>query len=134
MSAEGLTDLLYRRSGLLGVSGESGDVQVLLESERAEAREALDLFAYRVAEEIGRLAAALGGVDRIVFTAGVGENAAPVRADILARCAWLGCELDDAANLGGGPLISAPTSKVVAEVIPTDEQIVLARAAASLLD
>ena len=134
MTADELTDLLYRRSGLLGVSGESGDVQVLLASARPQAREALDLFAYRVAEEVGRLAAALGGLDRIVFTAGVGENAAPVRADVLRRCAWLGCALDEAANAAGSAEISAPGSGVVAEVIPTDEQIVLAGAAASLLD
>lgn len=133
-SAADLTDLLYRRSGLLGVSGESGDVQVLLDSERPEAREALDLFAYRVAEEIGRLAADLGGVDRIVFTAGVGENAPAVRAEVLRRCAWLGCDLDEAANAAGAGVVSRPGSGVVAEVIATDEQIVLARAAASLLD
>lgn len=134
LSAADLTDLLYRRSGLLGVSGESSDVQVLLDSDSPEAREALELFAYRVAEEIGRLAAVLGGLDRIVFTAGVGENAAPVRADILRRCAWLGCELDEAANAAGVGQISQLESQVVAEVIATDEQIVLARAAASLLD
>jgi acetate kinase len=132
MSSAALTDLLYRRSGLLGVSGESGDVRVLLASDRPEAREALDLFVYRLSREIGGLAAALGGVDRLVFTAGVGENAAEIRARVLEACAWLGAELDDEANRMGAEIITSPNSRVQGLVLPTDEQIVIARAAWSL--
>jgi acetate kinase len=133
MSAADLTDLLYRRSGLLGVSGESGDVRVLLASDRPEAREALDLFVYRLSREIGGLAAALGGVDRLVFTAGVGENAAEIRARVLQACAWLGAELDAEANRAGAEIITTPASQLQALVLPTDEQIVIARAARALL-
>jgi acetate kinase len=133
MSAADLTDLLYRRSGLLGVSGESGDVRVLLASDRLEAREALDLFVYRLSREIGGLAAALGGVDRLVFTAGVGENAAPIREGVLRACAWMGAELDAEANRAGAEIITTPASRLQALVLPTDEQIVIARAARALL-
>lgn len=133
MSAVDLTDLLYRRSGLLGVSGESGDVRVLLASDRPEAREALDLFVYRLSREIGGLAAALGGVDRLVFTAGVGENAAAIREDVLLACAWLGAELDAEANRAGAEIITTPASRLQGLVLPTDEQIVIARAARRLL-
>lgn len=133
MSAADLTDLLYRRSGLLGVSGESGDVRVLLASDRPEAREALDLFVYRLSREIGGLAAALGGVDRLVFTAGVGENAAEIRARVLQACAWLGADLDAEANRAGAEIITTPASQLQALVLPSDEQIVIARAARALL-
>ncbi|MDP2212411.1 acetate/propionate family kinase [Phenylobacterium sp.] len=133
MSSSDLTDLLYRRSGLLGVSGESGDVRVLQASGRPEAREALDLFVYRLSREIGGLAAVLGGVDRLVFTAGVGENAAEIRAGVLKACAWLGAELDAEANLAGAETITTPASRLQALVLPTDEQIVIARAARALL-
>lgn len=133
MSAADLTDLLYRRSGLLGVSGESGDVRVLLASDRPEAREALDLFVYRLSREIGGLAAALGGVDRLVFTAGVGENAAAIREGVLRACAWMGAELDAEANRAGAEIITTPASRLQALVLPTDEQIVIARAARALL-
>lgn len=132
-SAADLTDLLYRRSGLLGVSGESGDVRVLLASDRAEAREALDLFVYRLIQEIGGLAAVLGGVDRLVFTAGVGENSAEIRAGVLEGCAWLGAELDAEANRAGEEQITTLKSRVEALVLPTDEQIVIARAARTIL-
>lgn len=133
MSPSDLTDLLYRRSGLLGVSGESGDVRVLQASARPEAQEALELFIYRLAREIGGLAAALGGLDRLVFTAGVGENSAEVRAGVLKACAWLGADLDPRANLAGDETITTPASRLEALVLPTDEQIVIARAARALL-
>ncbi|MBU2136516.1 MAG: acetate/propionate family kinase [Alphaproteobacteria bacterium] len=133
MSPTDLTDLLYRRSGLLGVSGESGDVRVLLASDQPAAREALDLFVYRLSREIGGLAAALGGVDRLVFTAGVGENAAEIRARVLQACAWLGAELDAEANRAGSEIITTPGSRLQALVLPTNEQIVIARAARALL-
>ncbi len=133
MSAADLTDLLYRRSGLLGVSGESGDVRVLVASGRPEAREALDVFVYRLSREIGGLAAALGGVDRLVFTAGVGENSAEIRAGVLQACAWLGAELDVEANRVGAEIITTPASRLQGLVLPTDEQIVIARAAVEVL-
>ncbi len=133
LSPADLSDMLYRRSGLLGVSAESGDVRVLLASDRPEAREALDLFVYRLAQEIGGLAAVLGGLDRIVFTAGVGENAAEIRRQVLAACAWLGVELDEHANAMGAEQITTPSSRVEALVLPTDEQIIIARAARTLL-
>src|SRR5246127_653900 len=98
MSAEALVDLLYRRSGMLGLSGISLDFRELLASEEPRARFAIDVFCYRVARHIASLAAAMGGIDGVVFTAGVGENAAPVRAAVCHACAWLGLELDQAAN------------------------------------
>lgn len=129
MSAPDLTDLLYRRSGLLGVSGESGDVRRLQASRSPAAREALDLFIYRIAREIGGLAAALGGLDRLVFTAGVGENDPQIRAGILKACKWLGVELDDGANARGDTVLTTRDSAVEALVLPTNEQIVIARGA-----
>ncbi|MDP1619122.1 acetate/propionate family kinase [Phenylobacterium sp.] len=133
MSAPDLTDLLYRRSGLLGVSGESGDVRRLQASGSPAAREALDLFVYRVAREIGGLAAALGGLDRLVFTAGVGENDPQIRGEILKACKWLGVDLNTEANARGDMRITAEASRVEALVLPTDEQIVIARGALSVL-
>jgi acetate kinase len=125
--------LLYNRSGLLGLSGISGDMKTLLASPRAEAREALDVYVYRIARAIGSLAAALGGLDTLVFTAGVGENVAPIRARIAAQCAWLGARLDPEANAAGARILSQPDSSVRLLVIPTDEQQVIARGASSLL-
>lgn len=130
--AEGLSELLYRRSGLLGVSGESGDVRKLLASRSPAAREALELFAYRIGREIGGLAAALGGVDRMVFTAGVGENSPEVREAVAAQCRWLGLDLDPEANRTGAEQISRSESRVQALVWRTDEQIIIARAAHDL--
>jgi acetate kinase len=98
MSAEALVDLLYRRSGMLGLSGISSDFRELLASGNPRARFAVEVFCYRVAGQIASLSAALGGLDGIVFTAGVGENASPVRSGICRACAWLGLELDEAAN------------------------------------
>jgi acetate kinase len=119
--------MLYRRSGLLGVSGISGDVRVLEASDDPRARLALDLFSYRIAGEAGRLASALGGLDMLVFTAGVGEHAASVRAAVCARLGWLGVTLDAAANAASAALISAPAAKVEIRVVPTDEEAVIAR-------
>lgn len=119
-------EILYRRSGLLGVSGISGDSRELLESDRPEAREALDLFTFRIAGEIARLAATLGGLDAIVFTAGIGENQPKIRADICLRLMWLGLDIDPAANNRNSALITSPASRVSALVIPTDEEQVIA--------
>ncbi|MFQ3623076.1 MAG: acetate/propionate family kinase [Acetobacteraceae bacterium] len=127
MDARAIEDVLYRRSGLLGVSGLSNDMRVLLASEAPAARFAIDLFVYRIVREIGSLAAALGGLDAIVFTAGIGENAAPIRAKVCEGCAWLGVALDGAANEAGGPRISTAASGVAVWVIPTDEERMIAR-------
>ena len=132
MSAEQLVDLLYRRSGMLGLSGISPDFRELLASKDPRARFAVDVFCYRVAGHIASLAAALGGLDGIVFTAGVGENAAPVRSAICHACAWLGLELDEAANRENKERISAPNSRIAAYVIKTDENLMIARHARAL--
>lgn len=133
LGAAEVTDLLYNRSGLLGLSGFSGDMKTLLASSRPEARQALDVYVYRIARAIGSLAAALGGLDTLVFTAGVGENAAQIRERIVEGCAWLGARLDPPANAAGARRISPPDSAVRVLVIPTDEQRIIARGVASLL-
>ena len=132
MREEGLTPteveaLLYRRSGMLGLSGVSSDFRDLLASEDPRARFALDVFVYRVRRHIASLAAALGGLDGLVFTAGVGENAAPIRAAICQGCAWLGLDFDADANQAAASCISRPGSRVAAHVIPTDENLMIAR-------
>ncbi|CAH1653643.1 acetate/propionate family kinase [Chelatococcus asaccharovorans] len=128
-----VSDILYNKSGLLGMSGISADSRELLASDRPEAREALDVFAFRIAGEIARLAATMGGLDAIVFTAGVGENQPRVRAAVADRLAWLGLALDAEANAGNATCISAATSPVSAFVIPTDEEQVIADEAESVL-
>jgi len=126
LDAGQLEDLLYHRSGLLGVSGVSGDVRELLASDDPRAAEALDLFVYRIGRELGSLAAALGGLDAVVFTGGIGENAAAIRARVCRGAGWLGVALDDAANAAGGPRISTPASAVSAWVVRTDEERMIA--------
>jgi acetate kinase len=116
-----LEHLLYRDSGLRGLSGISDDVRLLLASPDPRARLALDYFTYRVARELAALAGALGGLDGVVFTAGIGENSPKIRERVCARAAWLGLHLDAAANRAGDPRISAAKSRVSAWVIPTDE-------------
>lgn len=134
MDARALERLLYRQSGLLGVSGRSSDMRELLAAQDdPRCRLAVDLFCYRAAREVGSLAAALGGLDAIVFTAGIGEHAAPVRERILRRCAWLGVELDAAANAAGGPRLTTAASRVAAWVVPTDEEAMIARHTLALL-
>ncbi|MEL6363946.1 MAG: acetate/propionate family kinase [Pseudomonadota bacterium] len=130
MSAADVAQLLNRKSGLLGVSGVSGDMRVLEESDAPEADEAIELFAYRCANSIGALTAALGGLDALVFTAGIGENSVRVRAEILARCAWLGVRIDPAANARHRARIDDGEGPVSAWVIATDEEYELARVAA----
>lgn len=127
MTADEVQTLLYTRSGLLGLSGVSSDVRDLLASREPRARLALDYFAYRVAREVGALAVSLGGLEALVFTAGIGEHAAPVRAAVCEHLAWLGLALDTAANERHGPRISAPGCAVSAWVIPTDEERMIAR-------
>jgi len=133
MSAEALVDLLYRRSGMLGLSGVSSDFRELLDSDNPRARFAVEVFCYRVAGHIASFGAALGGLDGVVFTAGVGENAAPVRSAICRACSWLGLELDDAANGQHQTRISVPNSRVTAYVIKTDENLMIARHARALV-
>jgi acetate kinase len=134
MSVAAIEDLLYRRSGLLGMSGISSDMRALLASGSPAAQEAVDLFIYRIGREIGSLAAALGGLDALVFTGGIGEHAAPVRAGICRAAAWLALHFDAAANQAGASRISAPASPVSAWVIPTDENLMIARHTRDLLD
>jgi acetate kinase len=120
-----IEDILYKRSGLLGVSGVSGDVRVLLDSSDPRAQEALDLFAYRIVLEIGAMASALGGLDGLIFTAGIGERAPTVREAVCGRLAWLGLELDNVANALDAIRISTPQSKIDVRVIPTDEEAMI---------
>lgn len=127
MTAEAVADLLYRQSGLLGVSGISGDMRELLASGDARAAEAVDLFVYRAGRELGSLAAALGGLDALVFTGGIGEHAPVVREKICRQAAWLGVRVDASANAAGGPRIDDADSPVSVWVIPTDEERVIAR-------
>jgi acetate kinase len=119
--------LLYEHSGLLGVSGVSGDMQALLASDDPQAREAIDLFTYRVATETGALVSALGGLDGLVFTAGIGEHAPAIRAEICGRLAWLGLRLDEDANAAGLACVSTPDSQIEVRVIATDEEAMIAR-------
>jgi acetate kinase len=127
MDAHGIQELLYKKSGMLGLSGVSSDFRELLASDEPRAAFAVQVFCQRTARAIASLATVVGGLDGVVFTAGVGENAAPVRAAICRQCAWLGLELDEAANAAHGPRISAPGSRVQAWVVPTDEERMIAR-------
>jgi acetate kinase len=134
MTIDEVQTLIYEQSGLLGVSGVSSDMRELLASDRAEAREAVDLFVYRICRELGSMTAALGGIDGVVFTGGIGEHAAEIRARVCRGAQWLGIALDATANEAGGPRISLPGSKVSAWVIPTDENLMVARHTQRLLD
>jgi acetate kinase len=127
MDARGIERLLYSESGLLGVSGISSDMRTLLTSSDPSARLAIDVFVYRIGRELGSLAAALGGLDAIVFTAGIGENAPTIRERVCHEAAWLGVELAAAANAQGDPRISTAGSRVSAWVIPTNEELMIAR-------
>jgi acetate kinase len=133
MGARAIETLIYHQSGLLGVSGVSSDMRVLLDSAEPRARLAIDLFCYRIGRELGSLAAALGGLDAIVFTAGIGERAAPVREQVCRAADWLGVALDEAANATHGPRISRDGSRTRAWVIPTNEELMIARHTRQLL-
>ena len=126
MSGPDLERLLYEESGLRGVSGISSDMRELLASADSRAAEAVDLFVYRIGRELGSLAAALGGLDSLVFTGGIGENAGSIRARVCGGLRWLGLELDDTANARGGPCISTAGSPVTAWVVPTNEELMIA--------
>jgi len=127
MTADAVSNLLYHDSGLFGVSGISDDMRTLLESRDPRAGKAIDLFVYRIGRELGSLAASLGGLDALVFTAGIGEHAAEIRRRVAEDAAWLGIACDRAANERGGPCLSRPGSKASAWVIPTDEDLMIAR-------
>jgi len=127
MDAAAIESLLYKESGLLGVSGVSSDMRALLESPEPRAKFAVDIFVYRIVRELGSLAAALGGLDAVVFTAGIGERAVPVRKAVCEQSTWLGIELDEQANSRSDPRISTPSSKIGAWVLPTNEELMIAR-------
>ena len=133
LDTRAIEHMLYRESGLLGVSGVSADMRVLETSSDPQAARAIDLWVYRIGREIGSLAAAMGGVDALVFTAGIGENSASARARIAAAAGWLGVAIDPVANRQHRSCISASTSRVAAWVIPTDEEGVIARHALALI-
>jgi acetate kinase len=133
MSARSIEQLLYNECGLKGLSGISNDVRELLASTSSRARLALEYFVHRVCLSAGMLAAAMGGIDGIVFTAGIGENAPSIRENVLRRLSWLGLEVDSAANARGGPCISTERSRISCYVIPTDEELMIARHTLCLL-
>ena len=133
LSAKEVETILYKKSGLLGISGISNDMRDLLTRSEPEARLAVDYFVYRAAKEIGAMAAVLGGIDGLVFTAGIGENSPDIRRRICQASSWLGVELDEVANAKKGPRISTPRSKVSSWVIPTNEELMIARHTGTLL-
>jgi len=133
MSSAEIGQMLYRQSGLLGVSGESEDMRELLASTSRHAAEAIELFVYRIGRELGSLVAALGGLDALVFTGGIGEHAAEIRARVCRQAAWLGIELDEAANVTGGPMIGCPHAQVAVLALATDEESVIARACRAMI-
>jgi acetate kinase len=133
MTAAEVSDVLYHQSGLFGVSGISDDMRTLLASADRHAAEAVDLFVYHIGRQLGSLAAAIGGLDALVFTAGIGEHAAEIRRRVCVDAAWLGIDLDEAANAAGGPRLSRAKSRTSAWVIPTDEDLMIARHTYELL-
>ncbi len=133
LSIKQVEEILYKKSRLLGISGISNDMRDLADRTEPEARLAIDYFVYRAAKEIGALAAVLGGIDALVFTAGIGENSPEIRRRISDASSWLGIELDFEANAAGGPRISKPRSQVSCWVIPTNEELMIARHTSALL-
>jgi acetate kinase len=133
LSATDVETILYKKSGLLGISGISNDMRDLLQSSEPPARLAVDYFVYRAAKEIGALAGVLGGLDALVFTAGIGENSPEIRRRICQASAWLGVDLDADANDARGPRITRAGSRVSAWVIPTNEELIIARHTGLLL-
>jgi acetate kinase len=133
LSAKEVETILYKKSGLLGISGSSNDMRDLESRSDPEARLAVDYFVYRAAKEIGALTAVLGGIDGLVFTAGVGENSIGIRKRICNASAWLGIELDESANANHQTTISTTRSKVSVRVIPTNEELMIARHTAAML-
>lgn len=133
MAPTSIEDLLYHQSGLLGVSGINSDMRALLASPDPRAVEAVDLFVFRIIREIGALSTSLGGLNALVFTAGIGEHASQIRRRVCEGIAWLGVELDPQANDADGPRLTRPDSRVSAWMIPTDEDLMIAQHAWSLV-
>ncbi len=129
MGAAEISDLLYRRSGLLGLSGLSNDMRTLEASDTTGAREAIDYFVFRIQRELGAMAAAMAGIDALVFCGGIGENSATIRARVCERMGWMGIEIDHGANARNAGIISSETARTTVMVIPTNEELVIARAA-----
>lgn len=134
LNARRLEELIYKKSGLLGVSGIASDMRTLRMSNDPKAREAIDLFVYRIVREIGSLAAALGGVDGIIFTGGIGQRDVKTRSEVIAGCAWLGAALDDQANERSETRIDGSSSEFPVWVLPTDEERVIAMHTAALIN
>jgi acetate kinase len=133
MDARAIEKLIYQESGLLGVSGISSDMRALLGTDDPAAKAAVDLYVYRIGRELGSLTAALGGLDAVVFTAGIGENSAVLRERVCRDARWLGLELDSKANAAGGPRISDAASRVSVWAIPTNEELMIARHTRTLI-
>lgn len=133
LSVNDVETILYKKSGLIGISGISSDMRVLLANSEPAARLAVDYFVYRAAKEIGAMTAALGGIDGLVFTAGIGENSPEIRQRICTASAWLGIDLDEDANAQKAQRISSPTSRLPVWVIPTNEELMIARHTANLI-
>ncbi|WP_271948723.1 acetate/propionate family kinase [Ruegeria faecimaris] len=134
MTAEEIAEMLYRKSGLLGLSGISSDMRTLLAADTPEARMAIDYYVFRIRRELGALSAALEGIDALVFTGGVGENAAQIRQMVCDGMRWIGIEMDHARNADGGTVLSTDFSRVRILTIPTNEEMVIARAAVNFLE
>jgi acetate kinase len=134
MDVDAIETLIYKQSGLLGISGISNDMRILLDSDDPFAMEAIDLFVYRICRELGSLAAAAGGLDALVFTAGIGEHAPSVRERVCEQASWLGIHIDRDANQAGEMRISLPGSPVAVWVIPTNEELMIATHTKRVLD
>lgn len=133
MSADQLEELLYKQSGWLGLSGLCSDMRTLIESDQQEATFTVDYYCYHITQEIGRLTATLGGLDRVIFTAGVGEHAPLIREKVCSQLAWLGLEIDSKLNQSNQVEIATDSSKVRVQVVPTDEEWMLAKYATQLV-
>ncbi|MEM1237843.1 MAG: acetate/propionate family kinase [Pseudomonadota bacterium] len=132
MGPDDIADMLYRKSGLLGLSGLSSDMRTLLAADTPEARRAIDYYVFRIRRELGALAAALNGLDAVVFTGGVGENSAEIRQRVCEGMEWIGIDMDRSRNADGGPILSTELSRARILAIPTNEEMVIARAAANM--
>jgi acetate kinase len=125
--------MLYERAGLLGLSGLSGDMRILQDSKNSQAVMAVNYFVYTMMKYVGAYVAVLGGLDALVFTAGIGENSAQIRGALCRKLSWLGVKLDEQANAAHGPLISTPDSALSVWVIPTNEELMIAQHTLSLV-
>jgi acetate kinase len=133
LTAAQISDILYRQSGLLGLSGLSNDMRTLEAANAPEAAEAIDYFVFRCQREVGAMAAALGGIDALVFCGGIGENSRLIRARICERLGWMGIEIDHARNAANDRVVSSDLARTTVMVIPTNEELVIARAARAAL-